>query len=203
MSKVQRPISIPEPTNDVDSLWRTSQVLKEAVEIMQGIRGNREYALKCDLDDLAAGATFTTIVSGGGGGGDLEFGGAQYDMLFNTDGVTWGPSNGELKWNPSAKSLQLDNDISISWEDSGAYSVNFLSVESDVFTVGDPNYSVDIDATSVDMLNAVPIRWVDSFGGDVEFLNLRSDEFLVGSQYYPNRLEGTLVGLRRSIGVRC
>ena len=49
---IQRPISIPEPVNKVDSLWRTAQALKEAVEVIQGIRGNREYALKCELQDL-------------------------------------------------------------------------------------------------------------------------------------------------------
>ena len=48
----QRPISIPEPVNKVDSLWRTAQALKEAVEVIQGIRGNREYALKCELQGL-------------------------------------------------------------------------------------------------------------------------------------------------------
>ena len=50
---IQRPMSIPEPVNKLDSLWRTAQALKEAVEMMQGIRGNREYALKCELEDLS------------------------------------------------------------------------------------------------------------------------------------------------------
>lgn len=51
MAIVQKPIAIPEPINQVDSLWRTTQALKEAVEVIQGVRGNREYALQCDLDD--------------------------------------------------------------------------------------------------------------------------------------------------------
>ena len=51
MAIVQKPIAIPEPINQVDSLWRTTQALKEAVEVIQGIRGNREYALQCDLED--------------------------------------------------------------------------------------------------------------------------------------------------------
>ena len=64
---IQRPISIPEPVNKVDSLWRTSQALKEAVEVIQGIRGNREYALRCQLQNLedvvsALGAARTNAV---------------------------------------------------------------------------------------------------------------------------------------------
>ena len=50
MAELQRAISIPEPTDNVDSLWATCIALKEAVEVMQGIRGNREYALKTDVD---------------------------------------------------------------------------------------------------------------------------------------------------------
>lgn len=48
---VQRRISIPEPTNDVDSLWRSVKALKEAVEMIQGIRGNRGYILEGDFDN--------------------------------------------------------------------------------------------------------------------------------------------------------
>ena len=141
--KVQRPISIPEPTNDVDSLWRTTQVLKEVVEIMQGIRGNREYALKCDLDDLNSEVTNITVVGSGGGGGtgDLEFGGSQYDMLYNTDGTTWGPTVGELQWNPDADTLQLSSNSTISWLNTSGSAIEFLDFEpevSEVTTEGDP-----------------------------------------------------------------
>ena len=51
MATLQKPIPIPEPTNDVDSLWKTCQALKEAVEVFQGLRGNREYALLSDLEE--------------------------------------------------------------------------------------------------------------------------------------------------------
>ncbi len=47
----QRAISIPEPTNDVDSLWRSVKALKEAVEVIQGIRGNRGYVLDEDFEN--------------------------------------------------------------------------------------------------------------------------------------------------------
>ena len=47
---VQIDISIPEPTNDLDALWSTTKALKEAVEMIQGIRGNREYVLVEDLE---------------------------------------------------------------------------------------------------------------------------------------------------------
>lgn len=51
VANVQRPISIPEPTNNVDALWSSVKALKEAVETIQGIRGNREYALETKLLD--------------------------------------------------------------------------------------------------------------------------------------------------------
>ena len=57
MAIIQKAISIPEPTNDPDALWRTTQALKETVEVMQGIRGNREYALLSDLDNLSTTTT--------------------------------------------------------------------------------------------------------------------------------------------------
>lgn len=65
MANQQNPVGIPEPTNDVDSLWRTAQALKEAVEVLQGTRGNRAAALKSDLDGITG---ETTIIQGGGGG---------------------------------------------------------------------------------------------------------------------------------------
>lgn len=54
MTRVTQPITIPEPERDVDSLWRTAQVLKEAVEVLQGIRGNRAAVIQADLDKLLA-----------------------------------------------------------------------------------------------------------------------------------------------------
>jgi len=63
-TNVQRAIAIPEPTNELSSLWRTTQALKEAVEVSQGIRGNREVALKADLENLSSGVT--NIVSNTG-----------------------------------------------------------------------------------------------------------------------------------------
>lgn len=71
---VQKPISIPEPTNEVDSLWNSVKALKEAVETMQGIRGMREYALKVDLldqiNDLQE--QIKKIVISGGGATQLD-----------------------------------------------------------------------------------------------------------------------------------
>lgn len=51
---LQKPIAIPEPTNEPDALWRTTQALKEAVEVLQGQRGSREAALKADLESAIA-----------------------------------------------------------------------------------------------------------------------------------------------------
>ena len=64
MANQQKPVGIPEPTNDPDSLWRTTQALKEAVEILQGTRGNRAAALK---SDLTASVVELTQVAGGAG----------------------------------------------------------------------------------------------------------------------------------------
>jgi hypothetical protein len=68
MAFVQKPIAIPEPTNEPDALWRTTQALKEAVEMLQGQRGRREAALKADLE--AAIANFETGTSTGTAGVD-------------------------------------------------------------------------------------------------------------------------------------
>ena len=65
----QKAISIPEPTNEVNALWSSVKALKEAVEMIQGIRGDREAALKVDvleeLDDLQE-QIKAIDVSGGG-----------------------------------------------------------------------------------------------------------------------------------------
>lgn len=52
MAFVQRSVAIPEPTNEPDALWRTTQALKEAVEMLQGDRGSRAAALSTDVDAL-------------------------------------------------------------------------------------------------------------------------------------------------------
>lgn len=197
--KVQRPISVPEPTNEVDSLWRTTQVLKEVVEVMQGIRGNREYALKCDLDDLSSEVTNITIVGGGSGTG-LEFGGAQYDILYNVDGTTWGPTSGGLQWNTSEQSLRLANDYSVNWLNGASQSVEFLAIEEDAFIVGDPNYPIHLDGSQVNMENDIPFTWEDTFDNVLELLNF-TDQFYVGSPFYPTRLDGTLIELANDIGI--
>lgn len=45
----QRQIAIPEPTDNVAALWKTCMALREAVEILQGIRGNRAAVIQPDL----------------------------------------------------------------------------------------------------------------------------------------------------------
>ena len=131
---VQRAISIPEPTNEPDSLWRTAQALKETVEVMQGVRGNREYALKCELEDT------TTIVNNITGGFipgitslvdliDTDIvPQAQYDMFYNDDGNLWKDTAGALQWNPTLGHLQLANALSINWLNSASTTVKLLEL---------------------------------------------------------------------------
>ncbi len=177
--RVQRPISIPEPTNDVDSLWRTTQVLKEAVEIIQGIRGNREYALKCDLEDLNANVTNITVGDGGTGSDTLVglidtdlTGQLQYDLFYNIDGVNWGATKGELQWNPDDNYLQLANDHSINWVDSLMASVQMLNFRNDSFYVGNYAYPLELRGTFVGIPFNVGVNWDNSLGANVELLNL-------------------------------
>ena len=54
MTRETQRISIPEPTNDPDALWRSVLILKEAVEILQGIRGNRAAVTKSEYDKAIA-----------------------------------------------------------------------------------------------------------------------------------------------------
>lgn len=74
MARVTAPISIPEPVANVDSLWRTAQVLKEAVEVLQGIRGNRAAVIQDDLDNALADldAVIAEVEAAGGGASNLN-----------------------------------------------------------------------------------------------------------------------------------
>lgn len=54
MSRETQQISIPEPTPDPDALWKTAKALKEAVEILQGIRGNRAAVTQTEFDAAMA-----------------------------------------------------------------------------------------------------------------------------------------------------
>lgn len=72
---VQKAISIPEPTNEVNALWSTCKALKEAVEVIQGIRGDREYVL---LSEALSGANDLQVqidnidITGGSGATQLN-----------------------------------------------------------------------------------------------------------------------------------
>ena len=54
MSRETQRISISEPTNDPDALWRAVVLLKEAVEVLQGIRGNRADVTQNEYDKVIA-----------------------------------------------------------------------------------------------------------------------------------------------------
>lgn len=141
MAIVQKAISIPEPINQVDSLWRTTQALKEAVEVLQGIRGNRAAALEADLEDAT---TIINNITGGGVPGittlvdliDTDLTGqAQYDLLFNVDGLNWEDTAGQLQWDGTT--LQLANDLAISWLNQTSNPIELLRFLADAGTAGD------------------------------------------------------------------
>lgn len=72
---VQKAIPIPEPTDEPDALWTSVKALKECVETMQGIRGNREYALDQVLDQAVADLEIridNLVVAAGAGATELS-----------------------------------------------------------------------------------------------------------------------------------
>jgi len=105
MAIVQNPIPIPEPINEVDALWRTTQALKETVEVMQGIRGNREYALLSDVDNIAS-TIVQNIISGGvvttfADLTDTDVTGLLTNDMVFWDGADWIVTAGLLTWDGS------------------------------------------------------------------------------------------------------
>lgn len=104
LRKVQSPIAIPEPTNQVDALWRTCMALKEAVEVLQGLRGNRAAALKVELNDLG------DTINAGGPGIDTFFElldtnlttQAVNHLVYNADGTNWWNTGDNFRWFPTS-----------------------------------------------------------------------------------------------------
>lgn len=129
LKKIQNPIAIPEPTNQVDALWRTCQALKEAVEVLQGIRGNRAAALKVELDNL--GDTINTGGTGGGGGVDTFValldtnltGQAIGDLVYNADATNWFITGSAMRWFPTTSvegtgALTFTENYALDWTDA-------------------------------------------------------------------------------------
>jgi hypothetical protein len=104
LKKIQSPIAIPEPTNQVDALWRTCMALKEAVEVLQGLRGNRAAALKVELNDLG------DTINAGGPGIDTFFELLDTDLttqavnhlVYNVDGTNWWNTGDNFRWFPTS-----------------------------------------------------------------------------------------------------
>lgn len=70
---------------------------------------------------------------------DLD-GQADYDLLFNRDDV-WEDTGGELQWNPDLDYLQLANNHSLNWRDTGFVSRTLLNFDaSEDFRVGHVSY---------------------------------------------------------------
>ncbi len=152
-ANVQKAISIPEPTNKVDALWNTTKFLKEAVETIQGIRGNREYTLKCDFDELSSLVAGLEIGTGGGGTPSDEF---VTSMAFNTsDGV-----------------LTLQRNLSIDLTESldGRYALDFgtglvgdmLYYDGAAWIATNGDLQWDEPNARLELAHAHSINWMDS-----------------------------------------
>ena len=145
-SRIQNPIAIPEPTNEVSALWRTCQALKEAVEILQGERGNREAALKVDLDDfrdelIQGSVAVGSVIPGGATTTLVELldttldTQAQGSFLYNQDGTQWYPSI-KATWSEANARFEFDVDTALTWDDEGIRNGVVLS---EVYTGPNPD----------------------------------------------------------------
>ena len=84
------------------------------------------------IDPTAIGIS-TTLA----GLGDTDLTGqAQYDLIFNADGVNWQDTAGQLQWNPDSNWLRMPVNHSIRWS-----NINLLRYSLYGAVVGDPLYS--------------------------------------------------------------
>ena len=159
-ARIQNPIAIPEPTNEVSALWRTCQALKEAVEVLQGERGNREAALKVDVNELR-----DELINGNVVVGNVAPGGAtttlfaltdttldtqiQGSFLYNQNGTQWYPSINAL-WDDTNQQFKLDLDSVIQWLDtSQAQYVTGAAFEEATGAGGTPDPDPNLGNVSV------------------------------------------------------
>jgi len=153
--KIQNPIAIPEPTNNVDALWRTCQALKEAVEVLQGIRGNRAAALKVDLDSL--GDTITP-----GGGVDTFFdltdtvltGQAIGDLVYNQDATNWFVTGSAMRWFPTTSiegtgALTFTDNYALDWTDIGGPNTTVVRYGSSIAWLGGKETTTNLQGSTL------------------------------------------------------
>lgn len=160
LKKIQNPIAIPEPTNQVDALWRTCQALKEAVEVLQGIRGNRAAALKVELDNL--GDTINTGGTGGGGGGVDTFvalldtnltGQAIGDLVYNADATNWFITGSAMRWFPTTSvegtgALTFTDNYALDWTDSESVNTTVVRYTAGTAWLGGKETSTNLQGSS-------------------------------------------------------
>ena len=156
LRKIQSPIAIPEPTNQVDALWRTCMALKEAVEVLQGLRGNRAAALKVELDNL--GDEINNTGGGGGGAGvdtffellDTDLSGqAVNHLVYNADGTNWFPTGNNFRWFPTSSekgtgSVFLGTNFTIDWNTVEVGPVSFAVYNGTEFEIGSEFFTTKV-----------------------------------------------------------
>lgn len=182
MACVQRPISIPEPVNEVDSLWVTTKALKEAVEVIQGIRGNREYALVCDTTETTNDLQnqINNIVTGTGGSGATKL-----NELSDVGSVAYTPSHVLV-----ADGVNYDSRLLTTADISGlgptvstfaeltdtdvpgvaTYDMLYWNSTDWVTTLSELIWNPDFDY--MQLANSHSINWLDSVGASTELLVL-------------------------------
>jgi len=147
---IQRSIAIPEPTNEPDALWRTTQALKEAVEMLQGDRGSRAAALVSNVDvsinDLQVQIDALTLSAGGVNSFNTRTGAvvplqSDYDSFFLTQ------AEGDALYEDDLGNPGSDGDHLVSttggvrtWETPAVAATHTGEV------TGDTNLTVDVTA---------------------------------------------------------
>ena len=161
LKKIQNPIAIPEPTNQVDALWRTCQALKEAVEVLQGIRGNRAAALKVELDNL--GDTINTGGTGGGGTGVDTFvalldtnltGQAIGDLVYNADATNWFVTGSAMRWFPTTSvegtgALTFTDNYALDWTDTEGPNTTVVRYGSGISWLGGKETTTNLQGSTI------------------------------------------------------
>jgi len=135
-----------------------------------------------------AGSLRWEAVGGSGGGGITSFAAltdtdlsaqAQYDLVFNADGVDWHDTAGKLQWNPTFKYLQLANAHSINWRDQSFATTELLQFDAE--SVSTLSW-VSLTRLGATFMTTSP-SWVPVTGFELTDLTIGDDYLLVSIPY--------------------